>query len=155
MKITLVLVAILAVLLGVTAGSFIESSIMNKDITAPLTSSDHVSEDQIKVYGDSAAISLSDKNLRWSRYANTNSMLPLLDEGYNGLEFVPTSEDEIHIGDVISFNYNDKNYVHRVIEIGNDVNGWYAITKGDSNDFIDEGKRRFEDVKGVLIGVIF
>ena len=143
-----------AVILGVLAGRLAANYTADREANV-LTSSDHVSEDQINVHEDGIAISLSGKDLKWSRYANTDSMLPLLDESYNGLEFVPIAEDEIHVGDVIAFGYNKENYVHRAVEIGNDANGWYAATKGDSNDFIDEGKRRFEDVKGVLIGVVF
>ena len=155
MKTMPLFVVLSAVILGVLAGSFAANKISNAQEQSVLTSSDHVSEDQIDVRGDGIAISLSGKDLRWTKYTNTNSMLPLLDEGYNGLEFVPESRDEIHVGDVISFFYKGENYVHRVIEIGTDEHGWYAITKGDSNKFIDDGKRRFEDVKGVLIGVIF
>ncbi len=155
MKGTIIFMVVSAVILGALAGSFIGNYILHQTTKEILVSSDHVSEDQITVHGTNVAIDLGGKHLRWSRYENTNSMLPLLDEGYNGLEFVPESADEIHVGDVISFVYNGENYVHRAIEINNDGYGWYAITKGDNNQDADKGKRRFADVKGVLIGVVF
>jgi len=79
----------------------------------------------------------------------------LLDEGYNGLEFIPRTVEDIHVGDVISFNYEGDIYVHRVVEINEDGLGWFALTKGDNLYNIDNGKRRFKDIKGVIFGVVF
>jgi hypothetical protein len=82
-------------------------------------------------------------------------MDPLLDENYNGLEFVPRNVGDIHLGDIISFKYNGNLYVHRVVEINEDELGWYVLTKGDNLFNIDKGKRRFKDIKGVIFGVVF
>jgi hypothetical protein len=45
--------------------------------------------------------------------------------------------------------------VHRVIEIGNDEDGWYAITKGDNNPTPDPWKIRFEWVRRITVAVIY
>ena len=70
-------------------------------------------------------------------------------------EFIPTDVNDIHLGDVISFGYGDEVYIHRVVEIGKDEFGIYFVTKGDNNFNIDDGVRRFEDIQGVLFGVVF
>jgi len=119
------------------------------------SSFDHVKEEQINVFGDRVLIELDGKELKWSKFTDTNSMNPLFGKGHNGLEIVPESTDDVHVGDIISFNYNNELYVHRVVEIGYDDKGWCALTKGDNNDDVDPGKRRFEDVNGVYFGVIF
>ena len=87
---------------------------------------------------------------------NTGSMLPQIDE-YDQLYFKYVKIEEIKVNDIINFNATIWNnytgasrYVHRAVKIGYD-NDWYAITKGDNVTEDDDGKRRFEDIKGVLI----
>ena len=85
-------------------------------------------------------------------------MKPLLDEGSNGIRIVPSSEDEINIGDIITFkqNIDENNYliVHRVIEKGEDLQGTYFITKGDNNS-LNDGKVRFSEIKYLKTVQIF
>ena len=70
-------------------------------------------------------------------------------------EAIPSSETEIHIGDIISYKYEDMVLIHRVIELGKDSSGWYAITKGDNLDYNDPEKVRFNQVKGIVIGILY
>ena len=81
-------------------------------------------------------------------------MKPVLDSGANGIRVEPSSEDEIHIGDIITFRQDNYLIVHRVIDIGTDSEGVYFITKGDNNSIAD-GKVRFKDVEYVTVGVIW
>ena len=117
---------------------------------------DFVDESQIKVYDDKIVINIKDASL--SRYAPTGSMKPLLDENSNGIRIVPNSENDIHIGDIITFEQEvsgqDYLIVHRVIEIGTDSNGTYFITQGDNSN-IPDGKIRFSEIKYITIGVIW
>ena len=98
----------------------------------------------------------SDFNLQIS---NTGSMLPTLDDT-NKLYFrYINSIENIKVNDIILFktsfiwnNYTGaSDRVHRIVKIGYDNEGWYAITKGDNIKENDGGVRRFEDIKGVLI----
>ena len=84
-------------------------------------------------------------------------MDPFLDTEANGIEIIPQSEKDIIIGDIITYQpaWTDKLVVHRVIQIGEDENGWYAYAKGDNSSAIDPGKIRFEQVKYILIGVLY
>ncbi len=138
--------------LGVFIGGFVEGFASN--VPEKLSSYDHVDENEIFLTGSDVLIS-TDYKLRWSRFTDTNSMNPLFDKGHNGLEFVPENVYDIHVGDVVSFDYEAETYIHRVVKIGNDEYGRYFLTKGDNSFNIDEGVRRFEDINGVLFGVVF
>lgn len=114
---------------------------------------DHIKESQIRVYNDKVELNI--QNAIWSRFADTNSMDPLLDAGSNGLEVVPSNAEDIQVGDIISYQSNDGIIVHRVIKIAEDEQGKYFIVKGDNNPAQDPGKVRFEQVKGIMVGVIY
>ncbi len=113
---------------------------------------DWISEDKIHVYRDRIVIDIDDASL--SRYADTGSMRPLFDKGANGIRIVPASEEEIRVGDIITFEREGLLIVHRVIEMGEDEWGKYFITKGDNND-VGDGKIRFKDIKYVTIAVVY
>jgi signal peptidase I len=107
-----------------------------------------VFEDKIVIYVNKAfPVSFSD----------SKSMYPFINEKTLALEIMPAACEELNKGDVIGFESKTLNttVIHRIIETGNDDEGWYAITKGDANLAIDPGKVRFGDVKGVLVGLIY
>jgi len=87
--------------------------------------------------------------------APTGSMEPLLTEDTIVLELTPESPSEILPGDIIIYELQNDRIIHRVIEVGWDAKGWYAITKGDSNAIPDPEPVRFSDVRGVLVGIIY
>jgi len=113
---------------------------------------DFVRENQIQIYEDKIVINVKGASL--SSYAPTGSMLPVLNQGSNGIKIVPKSEADIHIGDIITFEQDNALIVHRVIEIGTDSEGTYFITKGDNNN-ISDGKIRFKDIRYITIGIIW
>ncbi|MEK6922639.1 MAG: hypothetical protein AABX08_02460 [Nanoarchaeota archaeon] len=116
---------------------------------------DRIKEDQIHVFRDRIVIDV--EGASWSKYANTNSMDPFIDEGANGIEIMPESEDELYVGDVVAYEsqYVQGLTVHRIVEIGNDGTGKYFVLKGDNLDMEDPEKVRFSQIKYVLIGVIY
>jgi len=113
---------------------------------------DFIKENQIQIYDDKIIINVEGASI--SRYAATGSMLPVLDENSNGIRIIPKSEENIHIGDIITFEQENMLIVHRVVEIGTDNEGTYFVTKGDNNN-INDGKIRFKDIKYITIGVIW
>ncbi len=113
---------------------------------------DRIDSKDIKVYSDKIVINLQNSSL--SKYANTNSMLPIIDQGANGIRIVPQNENDIQVGDIITFEQKNSLIVHRVIEIGTDQDGTYFITKGDNNVF-DDGKIRFEQIRYLTIGILY
>ena len=114
--------------------------------------SNFINEKDIKIYDDKIIIEVPGTSL--SRYASTGSMNPVLDENSNGIRIIPNSEDEINIGDIITFKQDNMLIVHRVIEKGFDKEGVYFITKGDNSN-LNDGKVRFKDIKYITIGVLY
>lgn len=113
---------------------------------------DFIKENQVQIYDDKVVINI--KGASMSKYAATGSMKPTFDENANGIRIVPKSEDEINIGDIITYQSKDSLIVHRVIEKGTDREGTYFIPKGDNNS-ISDGKVRFKDIKYVTIAIIW
>ncbi len=113
---------------------------------------DWVKEENIHVYENAIVIDIEGASL--SRYAPTGSMKPLIDAGSNGIRIIPTNQEQINVGDIITFEKNNELIVHRVIEKGADEQGAYFITKGDKNNVTD-GKIRFKDIKYVTIAIIY
>jgi hypothetical protein len=88
------------------------------------------------------------------RIADTNSMDPTLDAEATVLVVSPRSPDEIHVGDIIVYQVENNLIIHRVIETGYD-DAWWSIVKGDNNPVPDPEKVRFEQVKGVVVGILY
>ncbi|MCA9477958.1 MAG: signal peptidase I [Nanoarchaeota archaeon] len=120
------------------------------DVASP---SDHITEDQIRVYDDKVIINV--EGAQWANFADTNSMDPFLDAGSNALQLVPTSPEDIKVGDIITYKYGDERIIHRVVYIGEDEKGIYYIVKGDNNPTSDPGKVRFDQIDRVLFGIIY
>jgi len=116
---------------------------------------DWVSMDNIKVYDNQVVISLP--HPEWAMYLDTNSMDPVIDSSTNTLQLVPQSERSIHVGDIVAYEskYHNGVITHRVVEIGEDVDGWYAVLKGDNNPKQDPGKVRFSQIGRVVVAVIY
>lgn len=116
----------------------------------------HVSEDQILVYSDKVILDID--GVQWAKFADTNSMDPLLDSNANALQIIPTSSTDIAVGDIVSYSPKGspaKHVIHRVVYIGEDDLGLYYILKGDNNPTSDPGRVRFEQIDRVLVGVIY
>jgi hypothetical protein len=116
---------------------------------------DWIKESQIHVYNDKIVIELGDAE--WATFTDTNSMDPVFDAGTNAIEVVPTSTKDIHIGDIVSYEseYASGTIIHRVVEIDNDSDGWYCRLKGDNIDQTDPGKVRFNQIKRVVVALIY
>jgi signal peptidase I len=121
-----------------------------KELHSP---SDWVQEEQIKVYPNQIILDI--KGATWAGFTNTNSMDPFIDETSNAIEIIPGDPDAIEIGDVISYQTNYGVVIHRVIQKGRDRKGVFYIVQGDNNSFRDPFKVRYEDVKGVVVAVIY
>ncbi|MDP1694246.1 MAG: hypothetical protein Q8L34_01780 [Candidatus Woesearchaeota archaeon] len=124
--------------------------------SANLAPKDRIDDKNIHVFNDHIEIDLKDlqgRKVSWSTFADTESMVPTLDKGCNGLEFIPSSTQDLHIGDMIAFEQNKRLIIHRIQKTGQDKDGWFAITKGDNNEYSD-GKVRWSEIKYVTFGII-
>jgi len=129
------------------------STIKNGQSLEQNSPGDHISENQIKVYSDRIELDIQDAV--WSTFTDTNSMDPFLDEGANGIEITPQSEDDIQVGDIISYQLDESIIIHRVINISEDKNGTFYTVKGDNNPYQDPDKVRFSQILGILVGIIY
>ncbi len=120
-----------------------------------LSPSDHITESQIHVYDDRVVLDISGAN--WASFTDTNSMDPFFDETANSIELKPKSSNDINVGDIISYrsSLTDGLIVHRVISKNTDSKGIYYIVKGDNNPTQDPEKIRFDQIHGVMIGIIY
>lgn len=116
---------------------------------------DWIKMDEILVYHDKVIINID--NPEWALFTDTKSMDPVIDSYANAIEIIPKSESDIHVGDIVAYKskYADGTITHRVIEISEDSKGWYAILKGDNNEKPDPGKVRFDQIKRVVVGILY
>ncbi len=116
---------------------------------------DWVPEHKITV--DKEKITINVENAVWSKFTDTNSMDPVIDQGANAIQIIPKDPSDIHVGDIVSYksDYAQGTIIHRVIEIGYDSEGWYCIMKGDNNKKQDPGKIRFDQIKRVTVAIIY
>lgn len=113
-----------------------------------------IKESQIEMKPDGVFIHLN--NPQWAILAGTKSMDPVFDQGAHLIQEVPSNADQIHVGDIMSYDSPlGFTIVHRVIEIGNDSDGWYAIAKGDNNPTPDPWKIRFDSVRRVTVMIVY
>jgi len=125
------------------------TGLLSYDLSAP---SNWINDEDIILLDDRIILKINDATL--SSYAPTGSMKPLFDEGANGIRIVPKSEDDIEVGDIVSFRVGEYLVVHRVVDKRIDEEGVYFLTKGDNN-ILSDGKIRFDDIKYVTIGVLW
>ena len=149
-------------LAGWLSSSIFEGTIIQNPLNSDLfgareriSPSDHIKQEDIHVYKDRVVIDVP--NVQWAKFTDTNSMDPFLDIEANSFEIIPQSEEQIQVGDIISYQPESFSglIVHRVIEINEDKDGWYAIVKGDNLSSPDPGRVRFDQVSGILVGVIY
>ena len=127
-------------------------SIYDNELYSP---SDWIKEDSIKIYKNYVVIKVP--NATWARFADSNSMDPIIDVDSNSIEIKPGNEGDLKIGDIISYEaeFTKGVIIHRIVKINEDEDGWYATTRGDNNKYNDPHKVRFEQIKGVLVGIVY
>lgn len=113
---------------------------------------DFISEEQIS--SNSTMVFFEAENASFKRFTDSGSMDPLFGETSTGVSIKPISEDDIHVGDIVSFTKDEIPIAHRVVEKGVDSGGVYFITQGDNN-YAADGKIRFFDIDSVIIAVIY
>ncbi|MFH1010516.1 MAG: signal peptidase I [bacterium] len=116
---------------------------------------DRITESNILVYDDRVIIRVADP--QWATFTDTNSMDPVIDAGANAIEIVPQSENDVQVGDIISYKskFADGTIIHRIVYKGQDESGTYFVVKGDNNPSNDPGKIRFSQIERVVVGIIY
>lgn len=114
---------------------------------------DYIKEYQIHIYPDKVVIDVPNAIL--ASFADTNSMDPVLDAGHNAIHVVPKRESDVQVGDIVSYKTEYGSIIHRIIEINQDEEGWYAIFKGDNNPVPDPGRIRFDQLQRKAVAIIY
>ncbi len=151
-----ILLILLVFILGMVSSSVIPIEMPFGNKTAEKNSPyDWIKLNQINVYKDKVVLDIENPVL--VAISDTNSMDPVLDEFSNAIEIYPKTEEDIHVGDIVSYKsqYVKNNIIHRVVEINEDEQGWYAVMKGDNLNETDPEKVRFEQIQRVVVAVIY
>ncbi|MBN1377139.1 hypothetical protein JW949_02260 [Candidatus Woesearchaeota archaeon] len=132
-------------------------SIMERIYSGPVeraSPSDTIKPEQILVYNDRVVIDIQDAF--WAVFTDTNSMDPVIDVEANAIEIKPKFPEDVITGDIVAYtsNYGEGVFIHRVIEKGEDSNGYYFIVKGDNVERSTE-KIRFDDIVGKVVAIIY
>jgi hypothetical protein len=98
-----------------------------------------IADTQIGVYSQRVIIDVADP--QWATFTDTHSMEPVISSRSYAIEVVP--------------KYADGTIIHRVIQKNYDADGVYFILKGDNNPTQDPGKIRFDQVKRVVVAIIY
>lgn len=120
-----------------------------------LSPGDWIKESNVMITDDKVIIDIP--NATWARFTDTNSMDPVIDIGANSIEIRPPSKESLKVGDIISYSseYIDGLVIHRIVDIKEDQKGTYFITRGDNNNVNDPQRVRFDQIKGVVIGILY
>ncbi|MBU1976114.1 MAG: signal peptidase I [Nanoarchaeota archaeon] len=133
-----------------------EEEFVQEKFTSEIPSpQDRVQEEQITVYKKKVILNID--NVYRGFLLDTNSMDPVMDEGTTTLAIKPEAPKDIQPGDIVLFSSDTNEYhiIHRIIEVGEDEQGMYYITKGDNNPTEDPTKVRFEDIVAVVVGILY
>jgi len=135
-------------------GSVIEQLFSDKapEVASPCA---RIKASQIFVTPEKIEIDFQDAE--WAMFTDTNSMDPVLDSDSYALEYTPKSEAELCVGDIASYSPKsaEGTIIHRIVEIGSDNSGWYAVFKGDNLPYKDPEKVRFSQIRRVVVGIIY
>ena len=124
-------------------------------VTPRSSPADRVPERAIAVYHDRIVLDIQDA--QWATFTDTHSMEPVIMAGANAIELVPTSADEIQVGDIVSYRsaFTSGTIIHRVVYKGQDEDGTYFIMKGDNLATSDPGRVRFEQIERVVVAIVY
>jgi len=114
---------------------------------------DYIKEWEIHVYPNKVVIDVDQPIL--AAFADTNSMDPVFDAQHNAIEVVPTRTSDIQVGDIVSYKTDYGSIIHRIKEIGQDQDGWYAIFQGDNNPVPDPGRIRFNQIQRKVVAFVY
>ncbi len=155
MKYAIILIAVVMFGCGVVFATALQQETRTAfgGTAASAISQDRITNSQIHLYKDKLVVEAD--GLIYAKVEDTKSMEPILSKNSHTIEARPILKD-LQVGDIISFYEPslDKMIVHMIIEIGYDEHGWYARTSGYNNVYDDNRKERFQNIKGVVVGIL-
>jgi hypothetical protein len=111
-------------------------------------------ENKVRVFPHVILIESSEE-LIWGKLRDSRSMVPVMDKEHHTIEFKNPKPESLKVGDIISFWKYNMRIIHRIVEIAEDKEGWYAITRGDNAENVDAGKIRPGQIIGVVVAIFY
>lgn len=117
---------------------------------------DRITESQIRAGEEAVVVRIANATVGRLE-STTNSMAPLLDANTTVIMIRPNNAGEVKKGDIIAYYSEEAGglVAHRVIGVGSDELGWFAVTKGDSSLEEDPKRVRFGQVRYVVVGILY
>lgn len=112
---------------------------------------DHIKDSQIITTENYVILDLNDAVL--AEFTATGSMLPIFNEFSTGIEIKPEYENQIKTGDIIVYEKDREQIIHRVKYIKEENGEKIFVLQGDNDNFKEEIK--FENIKYILVGVLY
>ena len=125
-------------------------SIYSTEVKSP---GNWIKENQVRIMGNEVEILID--NATWSTFTDTNSMDPVFDVHNFAIKIKPKHLSDLKEGDIVSYKSNRGIIIHRIVEIKKDESGSYFVMKGDNNNQVDPEKVRFEQITGVVVGILY
>lgn len=135
---------------------FLSHDLYSQWLTQPLDVQgphQRILDHQVEIQPDRVVLRIP--NAQFAGFTATHSMDPVIDSDSNALEIVPQTEEDIHIGDIVSYRYKEDILIHRVMDIKKDEQGTYYTMKGDNNPSPDPVKVRFGQIQRVLVAILY
>ncbi len=115
--------------------------------------SNYILQDQVRVFN--THVTLDIENVKWAKFKDTGSMLPIINKDSFALQIEPQCPRDINVGDIVSYKRNEDIIIHRVVHAGEDHEGPYFVLRGDNNPVNDPGKVRCEQIDRKVIGILY
>lgn len=104
---------------------------------------------------DSVTIKGIPKQVWLTTVADTNSMLPLIDNGDIAILTNGFAHYHLGIGDIVVYEVGNTSIIHRIIDIQESNAGRVYTCKGDNNAGNDPYQILDEHINWLLVGVIY
>ncbi|GAH47541.1 unnamed protein product [marine sediment metagenome] len=119
-----------------------------------ISPNDWVKRDQIDYDGGLLTIKLK-PNVKVFGIADTGSMDGLLDYGHNVIATDHFDKAKLAVGDIVVYQVYTTRICHRIIEIREDRNGRIYRCRGDNCIDTDKWYLRDENIKWLVLGIIY
>ena len=142
----LIIIIGLFTIIGIIAKDkiWLEEDILSQKIISPNTF--NLTED---------SLTINFNNITFFNITGGSSMLPAIHNNSTQL-YIILGNNLLYIGDIVRFKYKEDIFMHhRIIDIRNDEEGIYYITRGDNNPLNDVIKIRKENITHKLIGILY
>ena len=137
-----------------------EKSSIGQNENVPVSPCSRVNFGDVITYTNQVNIQSSD--IVKGKVAGTGSMLPAISPSATVLYKKTNNVDDLCLGDIVVYDKTQCNpngisntTIHRIVSKDIDDIGIYYTVKGDNNKAIDNCKIRLDDIKLVVVGILY